>query len=156
MTNRQMRRVGSTAGAMTGIAAGIMLAAQPVLVTLGVSPAAAAGISDLLLLGSFIAFILAGIIVRHRTGSVDIAARAGLAAGAWAGLLSAVANLGLYTLAPGTYAAVSGQVSMATAGWGAVLLISLVSLAVEAGVGTGLAAAGALARHPLARRADQR
>jgi hypothetical protein len=148
MTGNQSGRAAVKIGAICGLALGCLTGIQFTLALIGVNASALQDMGGALMLASLVAYFVAGVLVRRYGGWVETAAAAGLLAGLTAGLISCAAAVALDGLAPNVYAVATPQAAQTASGLGAATLAGMLNLAVQAGLGAGLAVAGALARRP--------
>ena len=148
MAGNDSNRVAVRVGASYGIALGCLTGVQYTLALFGLSASALQGIGSVLMLVGFVAYLSVGLLVRRHTGSVEAAVRAGLLAGVAAGMIACAAGVALDGLAPDVYQVATAQVTQTASGLGPATLVGVLNLAVQAGLGAGLALVGALARRP--------
>lgn len=148
MANNRGSRLALRAGVSCGLAVGSLTIVQFTLALLGANMGTLQEIGDVFILGGFMAFFLLGLIARRQTGSVAIGVRAGLIAAVVASLVAGVSAIVLAGVAPDVYAQVAAQMTPASVGVGPALVVSILTSIVEAGVGFGLAMAGALSERP--------
>lgn len=148
MANNRGSRLALRAGVSCGLAVGLLTVLQFTLALLGLNASALQQTNDVFMLGGFVAFFFLGLIVQRQGESVAVGARAGFVAAVVASLVASVAAVALASVAPSVYAVVAAQITPLSAGIGAALIISLMTTVVQAGVGFGLAMAGALAGRP--------
>lgn len=148
--NRIFRRPTSRAGALGGLAVGALTGVQLTLALMGFSAGMLQATSQLVLLGGFVVFFLLGLLVRSHAGSVAAGARAGLEAAVVASVVACGLAVAVAVVAPGRYELFAAQMTSASVGLGAALVVGLFTLMAQAATGVGLAAAGALASRPRA------
>lgn len=141
-------RLSSRAGVLWGLAISSLTGAQLVLALAGVGAATLQALGQLVWLGGFAAFFLLGYLVRRRVGSVAAGVRVGLEAAVVASLGACLLAVVVAIIAPAQYDVFAAQMTSASVGVGAALVVGLLTFLAQAATGVGLAAAGALASRP--------
>jgi hypothetical protein len=145
MLQENGERTALVVGAICGITIGLMSGLQMTLAVLGADQTTLQLTGSVEILAGYVIFFIAGLVTRRRTRSVTSGVASGLVAGAGGGLAAAAANLALAALAPPLYLAASGQGTRGDVAMGDVVVAQAVTLVLDAGLGVGLALAGALA-----------
>lgn len=148
MSTYDALRVAQRAGAVCGLALGSLAMIQFMLALAGLNADAQRDLSSAIVLASFVAYFLIGLIVRRRTASLEAAMRAGVVSAVIAGAMMAAGTAVLDAFAPNVVASSPMQLAPAAVGVGATLFAGLLNLVVLAAIGAGLALVGALAGRP--------